>query len=135
MRQFLMICVLVFSLMNNGFAAMDSSAVALCSNGYVYPARGSEKENSIGEKGLVHWNDAGVSTRTFFYPQEAGKITVAVKLRSSAGDGRIRVQLDGTGKSYEIGVKRGGAFVTLPAGDFDITEVRYHFIGITGVSK
>lgn len=137
MRQYLMAGVLVSLVMSAAGAVpgMDSGVVTLFSNGYVYPARESWKENSIGEKGLVRWNDAGVGTRTYFYPQESGRITVAVKLRSSDGESRIRVQLDGAGKSYEIAVKRGDAFVTMPAGDFDITDARYHYIGITGVSK
>ncbi len=144
MKRFFLIMIAVFFMLGYGMAGelwrpasgMDSDVVVpLYSNGYVYPEQRSWKDNSIGEKGLVHWSDAGVSTRVYFYPQREGRVMVAVKVRGAGGDSRIRVQLDGTGEGHEVKVGKENDLVTLPAGEFEVGNAGYHFISLTGVSK
>jgi hypothetical protein len=113
----------------------DSFEVTLGSNGYVYPQLHSWRSNNISRQGLVNWNNAETFTRTFFYPQQTGKIQVAVKLKSPDGDSKLKVQLDGAGKSYKIDVKKGTDFVAIPVGAFTITDSRYHYIQVNGISK
>ncbi|HEY5464740.1 MAG TPA: DUF3472 domain-containing protein [Hanamia sp.] len=113
----------------------DNFEVTLFSNGYVYPQSENSQSDHISKQGLVNWKDAGVFTRTFFYPQQIGRIQVALKLKSSDGDSKLKVQLDSTGKSYEITVKESADFVTVPVGTFSIPDARYHCIQINGISK
>ena len=119
----------------NSFDTTNSYKVSLFSNTYVYPGTGDEASNNISQKGLAGWKDASVFTRTFFYPQQAGKIWVAVKLKSPEGGSKIKVQLDSSGKSYEIAVNKSADFITLPVGTFDINKASYHYIEIRGTSK
>lgn len=118
----------------NTAVSTEHFEVTLFSNGYVYQ---SENENSgyISNNGLVNWNDAKTFTRTFFYPQQPGKINVAIKLKSINGDCKLKIQLDSTGKSYEINVNKSADFVTVPIGVFSIIDARYHRIQINGISK
>ncbi|HUZ57583.1 MAG TPA: DUF5077 domain-containing protein [Hanamia sp.] len=109
--------------------------VTLFSNGYVYPESESWGSDNISKQGLVNWNDAGMFTRTFFYPQHSGKIQVSLKLKSPDDNSKLKVQLDSTGKSYEINVKKSDNFVIVPVGTFSIPDARYHYIQINGISK
>src|SRR6185312_7344339 len=112
-----------------------SYQVALASNGYAYPSSEDWHSNNISKKGLVNWNDVKTFTRTFFFPQQAGKIQVAIKLKSLNGDSKLEVKFDSTGKSYEINVKKSSDFVTIPVGTFYVPDARYHYIQINGMSK
>ncbi|HXS56607.1 MAG TPA: DUF3472 domain-containing protein [Hanamia sp.] len=112
-----------------------SYQVALASNGYAYPSSEDWHSNNISKKGLVNWNDVKTFTRTFFFPQQAGKIQVAIKLKSLNGDSKLEVKFDSTGKSYEINVKKSSDFVTIPVGTFSVPDARYHYIQINGISK
>ena len=69
----------------------NSFTVTLFSNGYAYPNSTDSTSNNISEAGLSNWKDPGVFTRIFFYPQQAGKIWVAVKLTSPENDSKIEV--------------------------------------------
>lgn len=109
--------------------------VSLSSNGYVYPQSDNWHSNNISKRGLINWNDAATFTRVFFYPQKTGKIEVSLKLKSTDGDCKLKVQLDGAGKSYEINVKKSPDFVTIPVGTFSIADARYHYIQVNGISK
>jgi hypothetical protein len=109
--------------------------VTLFSNGYVYPQSENWPSNTISKNGLHNWNNPEVFSRTFFFPQQAGNIQVALKLKSPDGDSKLEVQLDSTGKSYEINVEKGADFATIPVGAFSIPDARYHCIQIKGISK
>ena len=109
--------------------------VTLFNNGYVYPQSEDWQSDHISKQGLVNWNDAGMFTRTFFYPQHSGKIQVGLKVKSPGGDSKLKVQLDSTGKSYEINVKKSADFVTVPVGTFSIPDAHYHYIQINGINK
>lgn len=109
--------------------------VTLASNGYVYPPSENWRSNNISKRGLENWNNIKTFTRTFFYPQQAGKIQIALKLKSPDGNSKLKVQLDSGGKSYEINVHKSDDFVTVPVGTFSIPDARYHFIQINGISK
>ncbi len=115
--------------------ADNNYSVTLFSNAYAYPKTGDRVLWHISEKGLSRWDDAGIFTRTFFFPQQAGQITVAIKLRSQDGESKIKFQLDSTGKTYEIAVNKTADFITVPVGTFDISDSRYHYIEIKGISK
>ena len=56
-------------------------------------------------------------------------------VRTTDGNAKLQVQLDSTGKSYEINVNKSSDFVTVPVGTFSIPEARYHYIQINGISK
>ncbi|MEO9021748.1 MAG: DUF3472 domain-containing protein [Ginsengibacter sp.] len=124
-----------FSKAQSNTTDTNSFDVTLFSNGYVYPQSRNWRSNNISKDGLRNWDNSEVFTRTFFFPQQAGNIQVALKLKSSGGDSKLEVQLDSTGKSYEINVMKGTDFVTIPVGSFSILDVRYHCIQIKGVSK
>lgn len=109
--------------------------VTLASNGYVYPQSEGWQANHISKQGLVNWNNAKIFSRTFFYPQQTGEIQVSVKLKSPDGDCRLRVQLDNTGKSYEIKAMKNDDSAIVPVGSFVIKDARYHYIQINGISK
>lgn len=119
----------------NAYDTGNSCTVRLFNNGYVYLKSGDTISNTISEMGLSNWNDPGVFTRTFFYPQRAGKIWVAVKLRSRETGSKIKIQLDSSGKSYEVVINKTKNFLTLPVGGFNIKSARYHYIEIKGISK
>ena len=110
-------------------------AVTLFSNGYAYPKSGDEVLEHISEKGISGWDNAGIYFRTFFYPQQTGNIQVALKLKSPEGNSKLKIQLDSSGKSYEISVKKSADFVIVPVGNFSIKDVRYHYIEVKGISK
>ena len=112
-----------------------SHSVSLFSNGYAYPMKGDEVQKFISEKGISGWDDAGVYFKNFFYPQQKGIISVSIKLKSPSNSGKIKVRLDGTGKSYILAVKENQDFVNLPVGNFSINDVRYHYFEIKPVSK
>jgi hypothetical protein len=109
--------------------------VILFSNGYVYPQSESWRSNHISKQGLVNWKDPQTFTRTFFYPQQPGNIQLALKLKSPEGDSKLKVQLDSTGKSYDISINKSADYITIPVGTFSIHDARYHFIQIKAISK
>ena len=109
--------------------------VSLLSNSYVYPHSEYRRSNSISRDGLTNWDNREIFTRTFFFPQQPGNIQVAIKLRSPAREGKLKVTLDSSGKSYEISVKQSPDFITIPVGTFSIPDARYHFIQINAISK
>lgn len=109
--------------------------VSLFSNGYTYPKSGDEALWHISQNGLYDWGDPAIFTKTFFYPQQAGEIQIALKVRSQNGAARIRVQLDGSGKKYDVSVNKSSDFITVPVGSFSIKDPRYHYIQINGISK
>ena len=109
--------------------------VSLFSNGYVYPKSEYSRSNRISKEGLINWDDKKIFTRTFFYPQQPGEIQVSLMVRTTDGNAKLQVQLDSTGKSYEINVNKSSDFVTVPVGTFSIPEARYHYIQINGISK
>lgn len=113
----------------------ENYEVSLFSNGYVYPEAKNWNSNYISKQGLSNWNDPYVFSRTFFYPQQPGKIQVALKLRSPNGNCKLSVRLDSSGKSYEIFVNKSSDFITVPVGAFTINEARYHFVEIKGINK
>ena len=113
----------------------NNYSVTLFSNAYAYPKTGDHVLWHISEKGLSRCDYAGIYTRTFFFSQQVGKITVAVKLKSQDGESKIMFQLDSTGKTYEIAVNKTADFITVPVGTFDISDARYHYIEIKGISK
>jgi len=113
----------------------NSYSISLFSNGYAYPKSGDQAVEYISEKGVSGWNDAGVYFRAFFYPQQEGEISVSVKLKSPNGSSKIKLQLDGSGKSYELTVNKTIDFIILPVGFFSINAACYHYIEIKGVSK
>ena len=90
----------------------NSFEVTLFSNGYTYPKSDDWHSNHISKQGLIKWSNANVFTRTFFYPQQPGKIQVGLKIKSSDGDSKLKVQLDSTGKSYEVSIKKSSDYVT-----------------------
>jgi hypothetical protein len=119
---------------------INAPEVSLYSNGYLYPHTDDEggmtgKHGLIGKDGLSGWDNAAVFSKTFFYPRSMGKIGVSIRLKSPGGDSWIRVQLDSTGKTYTLAVHRGQDYITVPAGDFEISDTRYHCIEIRGLSK
>ncbi len=119
----------------NNVEIKNTSEVTLASNGYVYPKSDNWRSNNISKEGLVNWKDATVFTRTFFFPQQTGTIQVALKIKSPGGTSKLQVQLDSTGKSYEISVDRSADYTIVPIGTFPIRDARYHFIQINGISN
>ena len=126
----------------SGFSKAQSNStdtnifdVTLFSNGYVYPQSENWRSNNISKNGLHDWNNPEVYTRTFFFPQQAGKIQVALKLKSPDGDSKLKVQLDSTGKIYEASINKSNDFITVPVGSFTIKDARYHYVQIKGISK
>ncbi|MEO8415736.1 MAG: DUF3472 domain-containing protein [Ginsengibacter sp.] len=110
-------------------------AISVFSNGYAYPKKGDETQQFISNNGITGWDDAGVFFRIFFYPQQEGKIELAVKLKLSAGSSTLGFQLDSAGKNYQISIDKSSAYATIPAGSFSIKHARYHYIEIKGISK
>jgi hypothetical protein len=138
-KIFCSICVLML-LARDGRAQTNLDVsnhfeISLFSNAYVYPHSEYRRSNTISKEGLTNWDNAEIFTRTFFYPQQTGNIQVALKLKSPDGDSKLKVQLDSTGKSYEINVKKSADFVTIPVGTFSIPDARYHYIQVNGISK
>ncbi|MDQ2720082.1 MAG: DUF5077 domain-containing protein [Bacteroidota bacterium] len=123
------------SIAQNNTPVRDSNNISLFSNAYAYPKSENWESNNISKQGLHNWKDAQTFTRTFFYPQKTGNIQVALKLKSPDGNSKLRIQLDNTGKSYEISVDKSADFVTIPVGIFSIKDARYHYIEIKGISK
>ena len=134
--------ILLLLFLFSGFSKAQSNStdtnsfdVTLFSNGYVYPKAENWNSNNIVRDGLHNWNDPEVFTRTFFFPQQAGNIQVVLKLKSSDGNSKLRVQLDSAGESHEITIEKGADFVTIPVGVFLIADARYHCIQIKAISK
>ena len=119
----------------SGTPVNSNNEVTVFSNGYVYPNSEFRRSNSITLDGFTGWDNKDLFTRTFFYTQQAGKIQVSLKLKSPGGNSRLKVQLDSTGKSFEIKVFKSADFVTVPVGAFSIPDARYHCIQIKGISK
>lgn len=138
-KLFWTIYLLVFILANakaqTNTPVTESFEVSLFSNGYVYPKSEDWQSDHISKQGLVKWDDSKTFTRTFFFPQQTGKIQVALKLKSPDGDSKLKVQFGSTGKSYEINIKRSADFFIAPVGTFSIPDARYHYIQINGISK
>lgn len=119
----------------NSTSLSSNIEVTLFSNAYVYPRTEYRRSNTITKEGLTNWDNPEIFTRTFFFPQQPGKILVALKLKSPAGNSKLKVQLDSTGKYYEINVIKSGDFRIVPVGTFSIPDARYHCIQIKGISK
>jgi hypothetical protein len=113
----------------------DKFGVTLFSNGYTYPQSENWRSNHISKQGLVNWKDSKTFTRAFFFPQQTGKIQVALKLKSPDGNCKLKVQLDSTGKHYDVSINKSADYITVPVGTFSIPDARYHFIQIKGISK
>jgi hypothetical protein len=116
-------------------AIKDNFEITLASNGYVYPQSDNWRQNQISKNGLTKWSDPKLFTRTFFFPEQAGKISVSIKAKATTGDAKLQIQLDSTGKLYNVSVKKSNDYIVVPIGDFSITDFRYHFIQIKGISK
>ncbi len=117
------------------FDTTNTTAVTLSGNGYAYPLSENDTVTYITETGLSGWIDKELCTRTFFYPQQPGKIWVSVKLKSPDSDCKIKLQLDSSGKSYDVPVKKTDRFITLPVGLFEVDKTCYHYIQINGINK
>ncbi|MDQ2863260.1 MAG: DUF5077 domain-containing protein [Bacteroidota bacterium] len=113
----------------------NSFHVTLFSNGYIYPDLEDGQTNTLSKQGLFNWKNSGKFTKTFFYPQQAGNIQVALKLKSPEGTSKIKIQLDNIGKSYNVSINKSDDFITVPVGNFSIMHARYHYLEISGISK
>ena len=109
--------------------------VSVFSNGYAYPKTGDEVLQHISKRGITGWDDVGIYFRIFFYPQQAGEISVSVKLKCPANKSTLKFQLDSTGKSYEISINKSSDCTIVPVGSFTINDARYHYIEIRGINK
>jgi hypothetical protein len=113
----------------------DNFEITLASNGYVYPQSDNWRQNRISKDGLTKWSDPKTFTRTFFYPQQPGKINVSLKAKATTGDAKLQIQLDSTGKLYTVSLKKSADYTIVPVGTFSIADARYHYIQINGISK
>ncbi len=118
-------------------ASADSANkfVTLFSNGYVFPIGEDWQQNMITKNGLTDWKDKSVFSRTYFYPQQNGKLEVSLKLKSPTSESKISVMLDSSGETYGVAVGKSADFVVVPVGSFKINGTHYHCITIKGVSK
>src|ERR1700712_5303067 len=80
--------------------AVNTTFIPLSSNGYVYPETDDSINNIIENGGLVNWDKKGFFSRTFFYPQQTGVITVGLKIKSLQDGCVLDISLDSLGKSY-----------------------------------
>jgi hypothetical protein len=55
--------------------------------------------------------------------------------RASDGNAKLQIQLDSTGKSYDVSVNKSDDFITVPVGSFTIKDARYRYLQINGISK
>jgi len=136
----MMIYKLAFFLMLAPLSVFAQVEVTLYSNGYIYPHTDDEggiasKHGLIDEQGLTGWDDAYLFSRTYFAPRTIGVLSVALRLKATAGDSKLSVRLDSSGKGYTLKVPGGSDYVVLPVGDFDVPDARYHCIEIRGISK
>jgi hypothetical protein len=114
---------------------INTSAVNLFSNGYVYPQELDEEKGLIQKNGLSAWEDKNIVTRIYFYPQQSGRLSVRLKIKGGLDESRIKISLDSSANSYEVKVNRSKDFVILPVGDFIIDTPRYHYFEIKGLTK
>lgn len=116
----------------------DSAAaipVSLAGNGYFFPRTGGDQSNIIDVEGLTRWRNKAAVVKVFFFPQHTGKISVSARLKQIEGESVVAFRLDGTGKAYQMAVKNSNDYQTLPVGEFDISDNRYHYIEIKAISK
>ncbi len=112
----------------------DSVTVTIAGNGYAYPVSGDESGKFISEQGITKWNDAGIYFRIFFYAQQPEEVFVSLKTKSY-GNSNLKVQLDSTGKMYDVAVNENSNYYNIPVGFFGIKNTGYHFIQIKANSK
>jgi hypothetical protein len=117
------------------FDTTNSTTISLQGNGYLYPSGERSRGGNIGDKGLTSWKNEQSFAKVFFLPTQPGEIYVALKLKSTTGNSRLKVSLDDETKSYETDISQGQEFTLIPIGAFAINSKAYHHIVIRGVSK
>src|ERR1700735_809919 len=73
---------------------INTSTINLSDNGYVYPQELNAEKGLIQNNGLSAWEDKNIFTRVYFYPQQAGKLSVSLKIKAAMNGSRIKVSLD-----------------------------------------
>lgn len=131
--------LVIFACTQQAYAELTETTqqfiLTLSENGYVYPHTEAGNGGAIEKNGLVNWDNKSLSTRTFFYPQQSGKISMGVRLKNATHGTILKISLDSSGKTYEITVNKTDGIITLPVGTFFIRDSRYHFIEISGIHK
>lgn len=135
-----MLLICLTSCLLTGVTPPPLDTVTLFSNGYVYPRTDDEgginsRHGIIDSAGLGRWDDPSYYSKTFFFPQCTGTLNVSIRLRSPSGGCRISVRLDSSGESHVLDISPGREWVTVPAGDFEIRDARYHCVEIHGLTK
>lgn len=113
----------------------NSNTVTLYSNGYVYPYEQSNGYGSISASGLGAWTDSTGFSRVFFYPQQTGRITVALRVKAPENANTLRIRLDSSGTVYNVNIPKSSSYSTIPVGTFNISSARYHCIEIKAATK
>lgn len=113
----------------------NRAVITLFSSGYIYPREREDGPESLNESGWSSWKDPKESARVYFLPQQAGSLSVALRVKASSGGGLLTVSLDDGKAGKEVVVPATSEYVELPAGTFSVDTGAYHYLIIKGVRK
>jgi hypothetical protein len=135
--KYLLYVVLLLSYSSRMSAApsgdtVNRAVITLFSSGYIYP---SGPDESLQENGWRFWKDPAASARVFFWPQQAGSMSVALRVKLNSGNAVLRVSMDDGKEGKEVPVTSSSDYVEVPAGVFTVDAASYHYLVIKGVRK
>ncbi len=108
--------------------------VSIPTAGNSWVLNNSEYQSSevIKQDGIVNWSNQNDVIRTFFYVENPGEISLAIKSRVAISKSKIQISFNGQSKTMTIS---GTEFSNFHVGKFTIKTIGYHFIDIKGLTK
>ncbi|WP_026231997.1 DUF3472 domain-containing protein [Neolewinella persica] len=107
-------------------------AVPTTGNSWVMKNGSFTSSELITEEGVLNWTNPNHTIRTFFYVENAGKVSLGVRAKVASGTSKIRVSYQN--KSQDITLNGSSANETY-IGDFQADKPGYYFVDITGLEK
>jgi hypothetical protein len=86
----------------------------------------------ISPDGVRNWNNPNHTIRTFFYVEKAGKLSLGISAKVSAGISKLKVTFRNKTQNITLeGARLGDTYI----GDFQVDAPGYYFVELTGLEK
>lgn len=108
----------------------DSLIIALAGNAFIQDP-GLEHAETITGKGLNNWSDAGTKISVFFRAEQAGLLTLSLKLSTPA---ESKIKVSALDRSFDKHLAKSSAKL-LPIGKVKISRPGYVRVDLQGISR
>ncbi|HKK68678.1 MAG TPA: DUF3472 domain-containing protein [Bacteroidales bacterium] len=87
----------------------------------------------ITDDGVRNWGDARDTIRTFFHTTQTGFLDIGLRIKSSSGASKLKIELQD--KHQEIEIEESDEFQNVYVGNFNVESIGYQEINLCGISS